>query len=237
MSVIGRELGLSPSAIHRSLEWAEEAHLFDGRSRRVSSRALDELLAHGAGFLLPGRMRGPTRGIPTAWSAEPLASQMAQTDEEPLVWAHPEGRDRGIELEPIHPCVPAAALGDPQLHALLALVDALRVGGARVRRGSHRALSVVAERSSRHVSTALLERAASYLGPLPDEVTFLGGASVALWISDPGGAPVRATDDVDVVLGATYLELDAFAARLRARGFGEDQSVICPVPACRGPRS
>lgn len=62
---------------------------------------------------------------------------------------------------------------------------------------------------------------------MTDEVVFLGGASVSLWISDPAAPPVRATNDVDVVLAATYGQLDAFAARLRERGFAEDRQVIC----------
>lgn len=138
---IGHELGLSPSAVHRSLERAETSHLFEGRSRRVNARALDELLVHAVRFLLPGRMSGPTRGIATAWSAEPLIGRMGRIDEDPVVWAHPEGPDRGIELEPIHACAPAAALRDPQLRARLALVDALRIGGARVRREAQTALT------------------------------------------------------------------------------------------------
>ena len=84
------------------------------------------------------------------------------------------------------------------------------------------------------MSISLLELAADCLGELADEVTFLGGASVALWISDLAAPPVRATDDVDVVLGATYVELDAFAARLRARGFREDPEVICRYRHPRG---
>ena len=54
------------------------------------------------------------------------------------------------------------------------------------------------------MSTVLLELAASCLGDLTDEVVFLGGASVSLWISDPAAPPVRATNDVDVVLAVTY---------------------------------
>ncbi len=141
MAEIGEELGLSASAIHRSLRRASEAHLFEPVSRRVNARALEELLVHAARFLFPGRLRGQTRGVATAWSAEPLQGRIAKTDEPPLVWAHAEGRARGIELQPIHASVPDAALRDFELYARLALVDALRMGGARERREAGEALS------------------------------------------------------------------------------------------------
>lgn len=77
------------------------------------------------------------------------------------------------------------------------------------------------------MSTALLELASVCLGDLTDQVVFLGGASIGLWISDAAAPPVRATNDVDVVIGATYQELDTFAADLRRRAFREDRTVIC----------
>lgn len=41
------------------------------------------------------------------------------------------------------------------------------------------------------MSVELLELAAEALEPVLDEVVFLGGASVTLWITDPGAPPVR----------------------------------------------
>ncbi len=80
------------------------------------------------------------------------------------------------------------------------------------------------------MSIGLLETAATALGLLLDEVVFLGGASIQLWLSDPGAPPARATDDVDVISAITtrngyYL----FGERLRARGFNEasDSPIIC----------
>jgi hypothetical protein len=32
-----------------------------------------------------------------------------------------------------------------------------------------------------------------------DEVVFVGGATVHLWLSEPGAPPTRATEDVDVI--------------------------------------
>lgn len=74
----------------------------------------------------------------------------------------------------------------------------------------------------------LLELAYRALGKLVDEVVFVGGATVALWITDPAAPPVRVTEDVDVIVEVTsrsgYYQ---FEDRLREAGFREEQSVIC----------
>jgi predicted nucleotidyltransferase len=81
------------------------------------------------------------------------------------------------------------------------------------------------------VSVELLEKAAKALGPaLLHDVVFLGGASIQLWLSDPGAPPSRATDDVDVISAiTTRVDYYRFGERLRARGFSEasDSPIIC----------
>jgi hypothetical protein len=80
------------------------------------------------------------------------------------------------------------------------------------------------------MSIPLLERAATALGSLLDEVVFVGGATVVLWITDPGAPPPRPTKDVDVVVEVfTRAALHDFEARLRDADFREDQEsgVIC----------
>jgi predicted nucleotidyltransferase len=79
-------------------------------------------------------------------------------------------------------------------------------------------------------SEALLELAADILGPLVDEVVFVGGATVHLWLTEAAAPPVRATDDVDVICDVTsYAEYQALSERLRERGLEEaiDEPVIC----------
>jgi hypothetical protein len=49
------------------------------------------------------------------------------------------------------------------------------------------------------LSALQLETAARILGPVLDEVVFVGGATVHLWITEPGAPPARATEDVDVI--------------------------------------
>jgi hypothetical protein len=80
------------------------------------------------------------------------------------------------------------------------------------------------------VSTDPLEIAATALGPLLEEVVFLGGASIQLWLSDPAAPAARVTDDVDVITDITSLtSYYRLGERLRERGFSEaiDSGVIC----------
>jgi predicted nucleotidyltransferase len=80
------------------------------------------------------------------------------------------------------------------------------------------------------VSVDLLEAAAEALGSLLQDVVFLGGASIHLWLSDPAAPATRATDDVDVISDITSLtDYYRLGERLRQRGFDEasDSRVIC----------
>jgi Nucleotidyl transferase AbiEii toxin, Type IV TA system len=80
------------------------------------------------------------------------------------------------------------------------------------------------------MSIELLERAARELVPFLDEVAFVGGATVALWMTDPAAAEPRPTKDVDLVVEvASRLAWHEFEERLREHGLQPDvtSSVIC----------
>lgn len=73
-------------------------------------------------------------------------------------------------------------------------------------------------------NAALLESAARQLGELLDEVVFLGGTTIELWITDPAAPEFRPTQDVDVIVEITTLtELHRFEERLRKQRFEHDQ--------------
>jgi hypothetical protein len=77
---------------------------------------------------------------------------------------------------------------------------------------------------------ALLESAAGHLGELLDEVVFVGGATVELWLTDPAAPEFRPTKDVDVVVEiSTVSAFHKFEARLRNQRFEHDQEsgIIC----------
>jgi Nucleotidyl transferase AbiEii toxin, Type IV TA system len=80
------------------------------------------------------------------------------------------------------------------------------------------------------VTVDLLELAAAALDDLLEEVVFVGGATVVLWITDSAAPPPRPTKDVDVIVEVTTRGgFYAFEGRLRDHGFKEDQEsgVIC----------
>jgi predicted nucleotidyltransferase len=69
------------------------------------------------------------------------------------------------------------------------------------------------------------------LGPLRDEVVFVGGATVHLWLTEPAAPPARATEDVDVICEvASRAEYYRLGDKLRERGLQE--AVGAPV-LCR----
>lgn len=77
----------------------------------------------------------------------------------------------------------------------------------------------------------MLSLAARGFGPLKDEVVFVGGATIELYLGGQPALMVRATDDVDCVVEVAartgYHELEE---KLRARGFRnpiDDKAPIC----------
>lgn len=88
---------------------------------------------HASRFLFPPEWGGEARGVPTAWAAPPLSKKLSASGKNPPVWPDPRGENFGIALKPLDPRVPGAARQDKALGELLALVDAIRIGGARER--------------------------------------------------------------------------------------------------------
>jgi len=77
---------------------------------------------------------------------------------------------------------------------------------------------------------AMLEVAAAALGDLLNEVVFVGGATVSLWITDEAAPELRPTDDVDVIVEiTTRRDYYRFESRLREAGFRNhpEDGVIC----------
>jgi hypothetical protein len=72
---------------------------------------------------------------------------------------------------------------------------------------------------------------AERLDVLTERMVFLGGATLGLFVTEPGAAPPRPTKDVDLVVETTMLEYldNSFRSQLLNRGFREvlDEGVIC----------
>jgi hypothetical protein len=154
LSALGAQLGISASEVHGAMNRASSATLLDLDQRRPRVRNLLEFLEHGIRYVFVSRRGEITRGVPTAFSAPPLSDRLWRPLPEfdniltraaanaagvpqvtapavPLVWPHPEGEVRGEGFEPLYPSVVDAARKDVKLYECLALVDAVRVGGAR----------------------------------------------------------------------------------------------------------
>lgn len=127
------ELYLPPATVQRALERLAVVRVFDAGRRRVNVGACEELFVHALRFVAPVVVGGETRGLPTAWAAPPLVGHLSGNDDLPPVWPDPLGEVRGLEVEPLHPRIVSLAQADAEMYELLALVDGLRVGDARVR--------------------------------------------------------------------------------------------------------
>jgi hypothetical protein len=81
-------------------------------------------------------------------------------------------------------------------------------------------------------SLEMLEVIAGGLQDLLDEVVFVGGATVALYATDPAAPEARPTDDVDFVIEiSSRLEYSRLEEKLRALVFVNDTSQSAPL--CR----
>jgi hypothetical protein len=130
---VGEVVELAPGAVHRSLARSADAQLYDAKRRRVLRGAVEEFLLHGLRYVFPARPQGEVRGVPTAWAAPPLDRLLAMSDPLPPVWPDAEGSVRGLALEPLHAGAVGVARRRPATAELLALLDAMRAGDARVR--------------------------------------------------------------------------------------------------------
>lgn len=132
---IAVELGLSPSQVHASIKRAIKAKLAYRLNDEIKLNLsnLEEFIVHGLKFAFVAETGGMSRGVATSYAAAPL-SNIIIADGDPIpVWPDVVGEARGLSLKPLHKSVPQAALRDPKLHELLALVDAIRSGRARER--------------------------------------------------------------------------------------------------------
>jgi hypothetical protein len=129
-----RETTIPRSVVQRSLTRLWQAGLFDRRRRTANISQAEEFLIHGLKYVFPGSVNGESRGVPTAWGASPLADKLAAPSNDVTpVWPSAHGDTRGLALEPLHPSVVEAANQDPMLREQLTLVDAIRIGDARIR--------------------------------------------------------------------------------------------------------
>ena len=127
---LAEELNLSQPEISNSLGRSRYAGLLDESGKLVRKQALLEFLQYGIAYAFPAKPGPIVRGIPTAHSGPPL-NTLIQSSGDEYVWPSATGQLRGQAISPLYKNVVKAVKGDHELHELLSLVDAIRVGRAR----------------------------------------------------------------------------------------------------------
>lgn len=131
-------LGIAQSSVHRALQQLDASALMTN-----DVRPFRDLVVHAVRHVYPPVLGAPVRGIPTAWAHPSIAQDIHAA--QALVWPSDQGRSYGPSLEPLHRCVPVAALGRPAFHELMALIDVFRVGRVRERALATRRLDELLE--------------------------------------------------------------------------------------------
>jgi len=133
---------MAPSQVHAALTRLAAAGLLRPDSRATNPRALSEFVLSGVRYAFPAA-RGPlTDGVPTAYSAPPLAAEVDALDV--VVWPAPAAPTavRGFSVTPLYAKAYRLVESSPETYQLVALTDALRIGDARVRNLAREALEV-----------------------------------------------------------------------------------------------
>jgi len=132
---LAERLHVPHPVVQRALARAKGADLYSVDRREVHLPHFEEFALHALRFVAPARLGALTPGVPAAWAAEPMASAIRSSgNEPPPVWPYAHGRVRGQAVEPLHSAAPEAVENWSKLGEVLALLDSLRVGDARVRR-------------------------------------------------------------------------------------------------------
>ncbi|WP_149694956.1 hypothetical protein [Chitinophaga sp. CF418] len=129
---IAEALLLSPAEISYSLQRSTLAELIDPSKRKVMRKTFLEFIRYGLPHVFPAIKGAIAVGIPTAFSS-PVMSKHLMTNQssEMVVWPYLEGQARGESIIPLYPNAVKAALRDPELYELFALVDTMRLGKVR----------------------------------------------------------------------------------------------------------
>ena len=132
LTSLAGEIFISASETHAAMVRLQQAGLIN-QNRVVKVDASLEFLTHGVQYSFFAVRGEITRGMPTSIAAPPLIGRYFDEPELPPVWPHPMGLKKGYSFEPLHKKAPDAASADSSLYELLALVDAIREGSARVK--------------------------------------------------------------------------------------------------------
>lgn len=141
---VGRSIG----EVHNAIIRLTAARLADPDTRLIYRDPLLRFIEWGVPHAFPATIGGPAVGVPTSWDAVPRGVNAAETDDGQAtriryVWPSVGGAARGLALYPLYPITPAIVDANRPLWAALALVDAVRTGGAREAGAAARALAAL----------------------------------------------------------------------------------------------
>jgi predicted nucleotidyltransferase len=80
------------------------------------------------------------------------------------------------------------------------------------------------------INRQVIRTIAKALAELNEQVIYVGGATVGLYINDPAAGDVRPTKDVDISLSvANFAKLEEMREKLKRKGFRQtaEDDVIC----------
>ena len=81
---------------------------------------------------------------------------------------------------------------------------------------------------SYHSNIESIVKVVTALGPLKDDVIFVGGATVSLYAMRPEAVTIRVTDDVDIAVEVvSRVVYDKLQLKLLELGFKNDKTIIC----------
>lgn len=129
------ETGISKSQVNLALNRCMDVGLAKKDRKtgvpKANTRALYDFIVYGLKYIFPAKPGEVTRGIATAFAAPVLNEQLMSAGEFVPVWPDARGNTKGQSVEPLCKSVPYAVRRDPEMYALLALVDAIRIGQPR----------------------------------------------------------------------------------------------------------
>ena len=127
--------GISKSEVSHALRRCIEVGLAKAErgsgTPRANTRALLGFVMYGLKYVFPAHPGPLVRGIPTAHAAPVLAGRLLSAGEHIHVWEDGYGNVQGQRVKPLYKSVPRAARRDAELYAMLALLDAIRIGQER----------------------------------------------------------------------------------------------------------
>ncbi|BBT92722.1 hypothetical protein KK010_17345 [Enterobacter mori] len=127
--------GISKTQIAESMNRSFDSNLLRLERKtglpRANLQGLLEFLIYGIKYVFPVKPAELTRGIATSFSAPVLNKKLITAGEFQLVWPDARANSKGLAVAPLYKTVPYAVRRDSRMYAMLALIDAIRMGNPR----------------------------------------------------------------------------------------------------------